>query len=370
MTKSKTRRAKPKANKLITQSRDNHHQQLPQTQAQAENSNKEQQQISLSDITTGWFPIAVVVLPVLVSFGLSAVSIFYHSHFILAILSLFVTIASFLFVVYLLLRQHKWKKDHHFKPLRNSFLVIGAIVLLGCLVIVVRQTRQPKAPKPTLNANKQVSTVSSPLNAHKVFDIKKLNLIMFPVYPQPLLYVYTYSPYVTGLPSERVIAPIGLAINLEVVNDGPTATKIESYAAELDTEPNEWTRINRLPMTKPHDIYFADGNSLKSCVKFEFKPNIFDVVALQKTLLPGDSLDGWIFFEWPIELHANKKLHNIRIRVQNSQGESEEAIFNVLSDDNNERGVSLINEGSFGAKGLKAKREDLSSLPIRPFESE
>jgi hypothetical protein len=322
-------------------------------------------------LDTSWFYIATGALPLLFSFGLAVFGLFYQSHYILAILGLFVSIAISLFILYLLLQQHKWKEKHHSKPLRNSFLMIGTILLLGCIVAMIQHTIRPQASKPAPNTKEQEGTVSSSSNAHKVFTIKAINYIMLPVYPQPLLYVYRYSPFLTGSPPERAIAPIGLAINLEVVNDRPTATKVQSYVVELETGTNEWTRINRLPTIEPHDIYFADGGSFKSCVKFEFKPYLFDVVALQKTLLPGDSLDGWMFFEWPVELHANNKLRNARISVQDSQGETEEAIINILSDENNnERGVSLINEGSFGVKEPEAKKEDLSSLPTRPFESE
>jgi hypothetical protein len=55
MSKPKSRRAKSKRNKLTEQSRGNQHQQLPQTQAQAEDGDKEQQQVSPSDPAKSWF---------------------------------------------------------------------------------------------------------------------------------------------------------------------------------------------------------------------------------------------------------------------------------------------------------------------------
>ena len=188
--------------------------------------------------------------------------------------------------------------------------------------------------------------------------------MMLPAYPQPLLYDYRHSYSLTGSPSERAVAPIGLALNLEVINNRPTATKVRSYFAELETGVNEWTRLGRLPMAEPRGIYLAEGRPGRY-VNLDFRPGYFDAVAREKTLPPGGSLAGWVFFEWPPELRGDRRLRNFRVRVENSQGETEEAVFNLPARGGGGQGAEPLDAGGFGAAG--PGRTDLTGVPIRPF---
>lgn len=346
-------------------------QQNPETATETENNDKEQYQVSPA-AAKDWITVASVLLPTVITVETAVVSILNQTHNYLTILISYVSFVTLIFLTHMLLTHKIWRQEEHRKPLRIFSFVMVLIGTVICLFLTwPNPLRQNDEQNRIANLNKQADAADNVSNPQKVFTIRELNSIMLPVYPQPLLYVYNHSFYLTGGPSERFIAPIGFAVNIEVVNNRPTPTKIHSYAAELETGVNSWTPLNRLPTIEPNDIYFDESGDLKRCVKFDFKHDLFDKVARQKTLLSGDTLDGWMFFEWPVELHSNKTLHNVRIRLQNSQGEIEETVINILSDNNNsERGMSLINTGGFGVKDPRAQKEDLSSLLLRPFDSE
>jgi hypothetical protein len=118
---------------------------------------------------------------------------------------------------------------------------------------------------------------------------------------------------------EKLIAPIGLAIFLDIINNMATSTKLTSYTVDLDIK-GEWTRIYSLPILNPLDIFWANPDR-KNCVRFDFRHNAFDVLAQEKTLQPGEALEGWMFFEWPTELRgALPSYSRIRLQIEGAQG--------------------------------------------------
>jgi hypothetical protein len=343
----------------------------PKTNSETKRASAHQEGVSVSD--RGRRPAAIKGLELVGATGLALALylITIASHKISSILILFISLSSFVLAVYLtwLPSLKKAVKRRRLKIKRN-FLLTETLVAILCFSFPLWSGRNeqhaksepPSSPVPMLPVAPLI------LSNQKAFQIRHHGFVMFPVFPQPLLYTYSFSSYLFSSSPDKFIAPVGLAVNVEVLNTRPTTTKVQSYEAELETDINQWTPIKRLPMTEPHDIFFVEGDSLKSCVKLDFKPHIFDMVASQKNLSPGESLDGWMFFEWPPELHENKKLCNVKVRLKNSQGEMVETVINVLSND--EPGESSLNEGSFGPTDSKTKTVDLSSLLIRPFSNE
>ena len=367
----KERRARKTVEKIVSEFllkyfRNSHKNQDAETASQNEDQNQQQQQVTTAP-RKDWFSVANSVVPLFITLVTAWVSNFFLHRYRLSILLTLLTVLISLFFTQLVLRKYIWKEKRHNKPMFFvSFGITGASLVAALVLMGLDRPKEPERQSPTTDVGSQGGVATNPTPTPSAFTVRLLNSVMIPVYPQPLIYVYSYSEDITGTSSDRVIAPIGLAINIEVVNNRSVSTKVRRYADDLETGADTWTRIVTLPTTEPHDIYWVTGPNHKSCVKFDFKPNLFDVAALQRTLSPGESLDGWMFFEWPPEFRNNNRLRNVRIRLENSKGEVTEALFN---DDKNEpnQGMDLINKGVFGATGQKSKVEDLSSLPLRPY---
>lgn len=357
------RKRRPSPAKIKAQSE----QQSPEAAPQTENDTQKQKQGASVD--KDWLPAVVILLPVVISLGTFAAGIFFQHRYLLSMLITFLTIVIFLWLTYVALRGLRALEPYRWL-VRLCASAIGVAALAMLLAVTSDEWGGPNtAPPQPADTGISERHASSPPAPSEVFTIRKLNFIMLPTYPQPLLYAYSRASFISDAPAERYVAPVGLALNVEVVNDRATATKVQSYSVELEDDAGGWTRINRLPMTEPRNVYFAEGDGLKECFKFDFKSNIFDVVARQKNLAPGESIDGWMFFEWPPELRENSRLRNIRVRMENSQGETEEAVFKILRDDDEAEG-DPIDSGAFGVKDQHIRAKDLSGLSVRPFSGE
>jgi hypothetical protein len=191
------------------------------------------------------------------------------------------------------------------------------------------------------------------------FILRHKGAVVLSDFPQPLLYEY----------GNKTAAPIGLAINIEVINNQSIKTKIIQYFAEIQTPDGHWHRALSLPMSPPHTIYFLNLRRTDMAIKCGFGPAIFDAIADNKTLDPGEPLEGWAFFEWPVELrHTTVLVRKVKLSVKNAQDESTETIF----DGNNlppvEPGASLIDNGGVFCDGTPPRDQiDLSSWTIRPL---
>ena len=93
---------------------------------------------------------------------------------------------------------------------------------------------------------------------------------------------------------------------------------------------------------------------------------MIDVAATDKVLESGESLEGWVFFEWPSELRrSGVSTLKLRLTVKNVQNETAEAVLNMEKTEQ-EPGVSLYGGGGIG-RGMDTPEEDLSKYPVRPY---
>lgn len=226
------------------------------------------------------------------------------------------------------------------------------------------------------------STIFSNNSAHKsdreFFLIKQNSFIFSPVYPQPLLYVYKESPLLSDGSDEEFIAPVGVAFNIEITNLKSNPVNVRAYTADLQMEDGSWSRIYSLPTDLKHKLYLNESGDYKRCRELEFEPNLFDRQVKSKTLMSGESVSGWMFFEWSPELRANQKIRKLKLEIESTQNEISSVVFNFLSDETSssarkslvdERGASDFFKGEMKVKNENSF-EDLGKLVIRPFRNE
>lgn len=176
-------------------------------------------------------------------------------------------------------------------------------------------------------------------------------------YPGPLVYVYK-----SGL--GELIAPIGYAVNVEVINNKPIPTKISSYFLDAGIG-SEWVRLSNLNIMNPFDVFWVNHSDIRNCSRLDFRQNGFDIKARDNSIPAGGSIKGWMFFEWPPELRTDiPKINKIRINIENIQGEK---VSSVLETSNiQDPGVSSLGGGELVVLP-KSENADLSRLKIMPF---
>jgi hypothetical protein len=174
-------------------------------------------------------------------------------------------------------------------------------------------------------------------------------------FPGPLMYRYHSS-------KGDLLAPIGLAVMVEVTNKRGVAAKVSSYLLDAAIG-GSWVRLPNLHVLNPTQFYYvAFPEGLAKAARFDFRDNAFDA-QVEKTLGPGESLSGWMFFEWPRELRrVTPTIQKLRIKVENSHGESQTT---VLESAPGESGESELNGGRWTSY-QEQPFADLSPLEIMP----
>ena len=175
-------------------------------------------------------------------------------------------------------------------------------------------------------------------------------------YPGPLVYLYDSK-------LGKRLAPVGYAVVLEVLNNRATATKIHGYVVDIAVG-NEWVRLPNLQALNPNEFFWIDNGNLKTCTRLDFTQTSFDMQARDRTLQPGESVRGWMFFEWPPELRSSEapRFRQLRIQLENAQGERQATVVNT--DQPQESGTSLLGGGAVYMP--PQQKTDLSNVPILP----
>lgn len=176
-------------------------------------------------------------------------------------------------------------------------------------------------------------------------------------FPGPLVFVYK-----SGFGD--LIAPIGYAVNIEVINNKNIATKIYSYYLDAGIG-SEWVRLPNLNLMNPLDVFWVNHSDLRNCSRLDFRQNGFDIRARNNSISPGESIKGWMFFEWPLELRNDTpNINKIRITIENIQGEK---VTTILETSNiQDPGISSLSGGELVVLP-KSENADLSRLKILPF---
>jgi hypothetical protein len=245
----------------------------------------------------------------------------------------------------------KW----HQKASVQTAIVTGVFIIAAAVITGIFTQKSKDTPPDTLN---KVETTASPTDISKdrKYFYVRLHSSLVSVFPGQLVYVYDSK-------IGKLIAPIGVAMVVEVINNRSSLTKIHSYTVDLEIH-DEWTRIYNLSILNPMEIYWVNNGNFKTCTRLDFRSNSFDVVAREQSLKPGESLKGWMFFEWPIELRKNiPNFKKVRIQIENSQGEKETFILDSVSPQ--ETGQSMLTGGELIVPP-QSEKIDLSNFRLMP----
>ncbi|HTF32198.1 MAG TPA: hypothetical protein VK714_00690 [Myxococcota bacterium] len=179
------------------------------------------------------------------------------------------------------------------------------------------------------------------------------------VYPGKL--VYTYNSLLG-----RTLAPVGVALDVDVRNLLDKPTKIFHYAVDADID-GKWRRLSVLPALGPRSVYWVLSDDLSNCVNLDFTTNSFDILIHDKSVASGESVRGWIFLEWPPDLRRSDKpptIGKIRIELGDAWGLKQRTELPMIDWRN-----ALQEEGEVGGEfhiPPGAPREDLRGLAVMP----
>jgi hypothetical protein len=140
-------------------------------------------------------------------------------------------------------------------------------------------------------------------------------------YPSPLVFVDEYA---------REVSPIGLAIDVEIVNKRSTTTKIQAHVLDVYID-GSWIRLHTFSVANPLSLYMVTKPNLSKAKRLDFRQNALDVLAQNTFLEPGQSLRGWLFYQWPEALRTPAPTFDrMKLTIWNSHGENQSIILERL----------------------------------------
>jgi len=160
-------------------------------------------------------------------------------------------------------------------------------------------------------------------------------------YPGQLLYLYDSQ-------LGKTISPISLALFLEVVNNKSSISRVysletralmrydEGGKTQINAQSPGGYKFSYIPSGKTverwrtlhsvgflHDrIYFVPNNDWTECKRIDFSKSSFELEARDKQLQPGESLNGWIFYEMEEDVRTQTpEIKQLEFTLKNSSGE-------------------------------------------------
>lgn len=211
--------------------------------------------------------------------------------------------------------------------------IIGSVIILISTVASFR-----------IEGLKDSKTVRNPLL------IRQISIMTSTSYPGPWLYQYHSS-------LGEKLASIGLMCFIEVTNLDEVSTRITSYELKIKIG-NKWSRIPSLTVLNPLNLFF--GTDLTKCTRFDLTGNGFDINAMTTEIEKGESVRGWVFFEWPKELrNVNTDIEIYQYSLVDKQQRQSQIEINKVK--GNPIGSSQIDVGTLK---IHEKNVDISSLDI------
>lgn len=153
----------------------------------------------------------------------------------------------------------------------------------------------------------------SPIGVKVVFWVIIVLLLVFIFYLAPAYIKELYRDLHVNIRTRIVDNPtflyirnkelreINLAVLLDVVSIDNKPTGIKTYSAEIMVG-KKWYKLKPVSFLERENLFVSDKGNLKSCTEISLKENFVSVSAKDKVLSKGDSVVGWVFFEYPEEI--------------------------------------------------------------------
>ncbi len=121
-----------------------------------------------------------------------------------------------------------------------------------------------------------------------------LQVKLFFGYPSHLVYAHSTK-------DGRCITHVGLAAHVEVVNMGNRIARVRAYRLKCLVN-GRWRTFPVLTVLNPATLFWVADGDLKKSIRL--RVSTFDEESANTQLEPGQSIRGWMFFEWPKDLRS------------------------------------------------------------------
>jgi len=173
-------------------------------------------------------------------------------------------------------------------------------------------------------------------------------------------------------PKGKVLSPVSLALWIEVVNTSDKISRIQGYDAralfrydeggsqyikQLNENERKFAFIpsgntvekwrNLYSMGHLNDqVYFIGSKGHSRCRRLDFSENNFDTLAEDTQLKPGESIMGWIFFEYDKDLRGQPpEFIKLELSLRNSMGEEQKFVTDKFVTAGSEKKMSYLSGG-------------------------
>ena len=148
--------------------------------------------------------------------------------------------------------------------------------------------------------------------------------------------------------SGKNISPVSIAMYWEITNIKPTISSIYSYKCrallrydeggrtQVNQTQDDKTKLGYIPSGKivekwrnlysmgfvGDQMYFVTSGGWSKCKRIDFSNNSIDNLARKIQMKPGETLEGWVFFEMEHDLRTQlPEIIKIELTLTNSAGD-------------------------------------------------
>lgn len=244
------------------------------------------------------------------------------------------------------------KLDVHYK-IGISVIALGIAYVAGNAIYKHNKSEKDSAA---------VTTQSQAADSKQVFTAR-LNSFLQLKFVGPLLCMY--NSYLG-----ETIAPVNIAINVEVASLRPGRSRVYTYKASALVEYSDGGKVIKetyplfnIPISSCV-VYMIVNHNWATTQRLDFSSNNFDLNARNTQLQEGESISGWIFFEIDPNVRGRDyKVIQIDLTVENNLKESQTITLTPPDDKGNE---SRLSSGSLIFTGenhdLTKKRYTLTPM--------
>ncbi len=118
-------------------------------------------------------------------------------------------------------------------------------------------------------------------------------------------------------PGGELISPIHWMMIVRITNRQPVRSQIETYRVEAKARDEKWTRLTWMDGESGGIYKIIDGNP-KNAITLDMPK--MDVILERRILAPNETVEGWVFLEYPENFIPHPDAQPFRIYVKDLGG--------------------------------------------------
>jgi hypothetical protein len=129
------------------------------------------------------------------------------------------------------------------------------------------------------------------------------------------------------------LKPIHTMFRLRLINRQSTVSMIQSYNVEMRVDGNRWVKLQKLEKGKTYYLAksFTDCKGFTEAREMEFLSGFFEDAIYRKNIQPGETVEGWVFFQIPSGVSFSKlpfsSKGNYRLNLYDTSGRAFSSII-------------------------------------------